>query len=134
MNEWAKVVTQPLGLIGFVLFLVFGYLAKTKRLDERRWVSPVAFSFAAIALIGGFALAYVETSKSLDRTIQSISPPSPIQQTSQANQVKQNSTGAGSPNVQDIKGDVVITVDQSTGETKTTTKEPAENKTKHASQ
>ena len=134
MNEWAKVVTQPLGLIGFVLFLVFGYLAKTKRLDERRWVSPVAFSFAAIALIGGFALAYVETSKSLARTIQSISPPSPIQQTSQANQVKQNSTGAGSPNVQDIKGDVVITVDQSTGETKTTTKEPAENKTKHASQ
>ena len=50
MAPWTKVVTNPLGLAGFALFLVFGYLAKIKRNDERRWLSPVAFAIAAVAL------------------------------------------------------------------------------------
>src|ERR1035438_3523178 len=60
MTPWTKVVTDPLGLTGFALFLVFGYLAKVKRNDERRWLSPVAFAIATVALIGGLVVAYVK--------------------------------------------------------------------------
>jgi len=127
MSEWTKVVTHPLGLAGFVLFLVFGYLAKTKRRDERRWLSPVAFAIAAVALIGGLVLAYVEVPKPVPPSVQTSKPAAPTQQ--QTNQqVQQTSTGEGSPNVQGVQGDVTITVDQSTGKTKTETKKPAEKK------
>ena len=127
MSEWTKVVTHPLGLAGFVLFLVFGYLAKTKRRDERRWLSPVAFAIAAVALIGGLVLAYVEVPKPVPPSVQTSKPAAPTQQ--QTNQqVQQTSTGEGSPNVQGVQGDVTITVDQSTGKTKTETKQPPEKK------
>ena len=83
MNEWTKVVTEPLGLAGFALFLVFGYLAKAKKDDERRWLSLVAIALAGrhrsrwspslslvaialavIALLGGLSLAYFQPSRS----------------------------------------------------------------------
>src|SRR5271157_249610 len=53
MSEWTKVVTSPLGLAGFALFLVFGYLAKLKRSNERRWLAPLAVFAAIAALVGG---------------------------------------------------------------------------------
>jgi len=133
MSEWTKVVTHPLGLAGFVLFLVFGYLANAKRQDEHRWLSPVAFAIAAVALIGGLVLAYVEVSKPVPPSVQTNKPAVPSQQ--QTNQqVQQTSTGAGSPNVQGVQGDVTITVDQSTGKTSTETKKPPEKKPKQESQ
>jgi len=49
-------------------------------------------------------------------------------------QVQQTSTGAGSPNVQGVQGDVTITVDQSTGKTSTEKEKPAENKPKQENQ
>ena len=131
MSEWAKVVTQPLGLVGFGLFLVFGYLAKVKRQDERRWLSPVAIAFAAVALIGGLALAYLQTPKPPTPAVQTSTPPPPSRQ--QTNKVQQSSSGNGSPNVQGVQGDVTITVDQSNGKTNTKGKKPAE-KPKQASQ
>jgi hypothetical protein len=125
MAPWTKVVTNPLGLAGFALFLVFGYLAKIKRNDERRWLSPVAFAIAAVALVGGLVLAYVQASKPVIPSVQFSKPAAPTQQ--QANQqVQQSSTGEGSPNVQGVQGDVTVTVDQSKG--KTETQKPAEKK------
>jgi|SRR5664279_5200056 len=127
MSEWAKVVMHPLGLVGFALFLVFGYLAKIKRSDERRWLSPVAFAIAAVALIGGLVLAYVQASKPVAPSVQISKPGAPTQQ--QTNQqIQQTSTGEGSPNVQGVQGDVTVTVDQSQG--KTETQKPAEKKPK----
>jgi hypothetical protein len=122
MSEWTKVVSQPIGLAGFGLSLVFGYLGKVKRLDERRWLSPVAVSLAAVALIGGLTLAYVQTPKQPIAPIQTSNPPAAIQRT---NQVQQSSSGDGSPNVQGNQGDVTITVDQSNGETNAKGKNPA---------
>jgi hypothetical protein len=131
MGAWTKVVTEPLGLAGFALFLVFGYLAKLKKNDERRWLSPVALAIAAVALIGGLALAYVQTPKPSPTSTQTSKPAAPVQQ--QTNQqVQQTSTGEGSPNVQGVQGNVTITVDQSTGKTKTETKKPAEQKTQES--
>lgn len=61
MHDWAKVVVQPLGLAGFALFLVFGFIARAKSGDRRRWLPPVAVGMACLALIGGLALAYLNT-------------------------------------------------------------------------
>jgi hypothetical protein len=114
MNEWAKVVTQPLGLAGFGLFLIFRYLARVTRRNERRWLSPVAVGLATVALIGGFALAYEQTHKPPVPSIQTSNQPPVPQQT---NKVQQSSSGNGSPNVQGVQGDLTITVDQSRDKT-----------------
>jgi hypothetical protein len=111
---WTKVVTHPLGLAGFVLFLVFGYLARSKRKQKQRWLAPVAFAIGTVALIGGLILAYVEIPKPVPPAGQMNKPPAPVQQLTNQ-QVKQISTGEGSPNVQGVQGNVTITVDQSTG-------------------
>jgi hypothetical protein len=124
MSEWAKVVTQPLGLVGFGLFLVFGYLARVKRQDERRWLSPVAFAFAAVALFGGLALAYVQIPKPQAPAVRTSNQPQPDRQ--QVNQVRQVSGAPCSPNVQGVQGDVTVTVDQCTGKTSTPTKKALE--------
>ena len=62
MQDWTKVVTEPLGLAGFALFLVFGVLARVKKQDERRWLGPLASGMAVLALLGGLTLAYVKAS------------------------------------------------------------------------
>jgi hypothetical protein len=74
MSEWTKVVTSPLGLAGFALFLVFGYLAKVKRSDERRWLAPVAVFVAVAALVGGLVLAYVQVPKPVPPSAQTSNP------------------------------------------------------------
>jgi disulfide bond formation protein DsbB len=133
MAPWVKVVTEPLGLAGFVLFLVFGYLAKTKRNDERRWLSLVSFAIATLALVGSLAIAYAKVSRSNPPAVQTSTTTIPArQQTNQ--QVQQSSAGDGSPNVQGVQGDVAITVDQSSGKMATKTKKPAGKKPAHEEQ
>jgi hypothetical protein len=122
MTPWAKVVTDPLGLAGFALFAVFVYLAKVKRNGKRRWLSPFAFAMAAVALIGGLVLAYlkVRVPGAATPPVRTAQPAALTQQ--QTNQqVQQTSSGAGSPNVQGVQGNVTITVDQGTGKTETKT-------------
>jgi hypothetical protein len=94
MGEWTKVVTQPLGLAGFALFLIFGLVARVKRNDERRWISFVSIVMAVVALVGGLGLAYSHNTKS---------PASVIQIT--------NGTGV---NINGASGGT-INIDQSTG-------------------
>jgi hypothetical protein len=130
MSEWAKIVTQPLGLVGFGLFLVFAHLAKVKRHDERRWLSRVALTFAAVALLGGLTLAYLQTPRPIAPAVQTSIPLVPSHQ--QTNQVQQSSSGDGSSNVQGVQGDVKITVDQSTGKTHMEAKKPAEKQSKQS--
>jgi hypothetical protein len=109
MASWIRVITQPLGLAGFALFLIFGYLAKAKQKDQRRWFSPAAAALAIISVSGGLVLAYVQISKP-STPIPQIGV-APIQQ--QQNQVQQTTTGPGSPAVQGVQGDVTVNVDQS---------------------
>jgi hypothetical protein len=108
MQDWTKVVTEPLGLAGFALFLVFGVLSRLKAKEERRWLAPVASAMAVLALAGGLTLAYVKTAR---ETAQQ-NRPNPMQSNTS---VQQTTTGAGSPVVQGVQGDVTITVDQSGG-------------------
>ena len=114
MQDWIKVVTEPLGLAGFALFLVFGVLARVKKQDERRWLGPLASGMAVLALVGGLTLAYVKASHSptpQGASTPTAKAPAPVQ----TNQVEQTTTGKGSPAVQGVQGDVNITVDQSSG-------------------
>ena len=120
MTGWTNVVTQPLGLAGFALFLVFGYLARAKSKDERRWLSPVAMIVAVMALAGGLALAFLQAPKPRAPVVQTGAPAA-----QQNTQVQQTTSGPGSPAVQGVQGDVTITVDQSgvtAGQTKTAEK------------
>jgi hypothetical protein len=112
MNEWIKVVTNPLGLVGFVLFLVFGALARAKRQDERRWLSPLAMVTATLALIGGLTLAYVQTPK-VTSSAATPTPATPVSEQQTNQNVEQHTSGPGSPTVQGVRGDVTITIDQS---------------------
>jgi hypothetical protein len=72
MSEWTKVVTHPLGLAGFALFLVFAYLAKVKRNDERRWLSPAAVALAVIALLGGLLIDFKQVAQPSSQPPQAI--------------------------------------------------------------
>lgn len=118
MSEWIKVVTHPLGLVGFVLFLIFGLLAKAKYRAERRWLYPAAVAFAMVALLGGLGLAYFQVRGSMPAVQpQAVQAPSPSQQG--PTQVQQTVTGAGGVAVEGVEGDLTITVDQSSGKTET---------------
>lgn len=62
MDKWIDVVTDPLGLVGFALFLVFTFLAR----HNTRTNDPVRLIFASlavVAVIGGLALSWLDHRK-----------------------------------------------------------------------
>jgi hypothetical protein len=113
ISEWTKVVSNPLGLAGFALFLVFAYLAKVKSADERRWLSPAAVLVALAALLGGLLIAYAQIPKpALPAQTNGASPSQQMPR-----RVEQISTGEGSPNIQGVQGNITLTIDQSKAKT-----------------
>lgn len=56
--DWTKVVTQPLGLGGFALALVFALVGRGAKSDKTPWLKPAAFAMAGVALVGGLTLAF----------------------------------------------------------------------------
>lgn len=116
-SEWAKVLIHPLGLSGYALFLLFGWLARAKRRDERRWLAPAALLAAGVALIGGLMLAHEDIDHKAKAVAESQPTPGPSRITTQQNNdVRQTSSGPGSPNIQGVQGDVSIVIDQSSGD------------------
>jgi hypothetical protein len=61
MSKWIDVITNPLGLAGFALFLAFTYLATRKRKTDEKTTMMLG-GLALVALVGGLALAYRSTS------------------------------------------------------------------------
>ena len=116
MTLWSKVVTHPLGLGAFALFLVFSYLYWhfEKNKSVPRWLGRTAIGLATITLIGSLVLGYFETVKSSAPSVQ-IPKPTQVAPTQTNPEVRQETSGPGSPAVQGTQGDVNITVDQSTG-------------------
>lgn len=113
MTPWLKVVTEPLGLVGFALFLLFAFVGKINKDDKRRWLAPVAFGCAVVALLGGLGLAYLEAA---NRAVQARPAATQPRTTKPAQpSTQQTSNGSGSPNINGVTGDVVISIDQSTG-------------------
>jgi len=54
--DWTKVITEPMGLIGFALSLVFGVLSARKGMAS--WWPIAAMMLAAVSIAGGLLLAF----------------------------------------------------------------------------
>ena len=54
MDKWIDVVTNPLGIAGFALFLVFTFVSRSRRPLERN----LFIGLAGVALLAGLGLAY----------------------------------------------------------------------------
>jgi hypothetical protein len=99
MNPWIKVVTHPLGLAGFALFLVFSFLAKNRQRKKPSWLASFAFGMAAISLLAGVGLAYRQTTSQL-----------PASQEQRIGAIQQNSGGESGSNVAGVQGNVSVSV------------------------
>ena len=109
MTEWIKVVTHPIGLVAFSLWLVFFLASRTKVL-KNKGLERSFIVMAFISLLGGLGLAYWQTYKS--PTTEEHAAPAQSTTTSGTNQnntsIQQSTEGANSPAVADVKGDVNI--------------------------
>jgi len=59
--DWSKVVTDPLGLVGFALALVFGVASQIVRRrhgTRGQWMVVAAYVLAAVSVVSGLAIAY----------------------------------------------------------------------------
>ena len=99
MTPWIKVVTHPLGLAGFALFLVFSFLGKSRQGKKPTWLAPSAFAMAFITLVGGIALAYLQSSR-----------PAGTSGGQQIGTIQQTASGASSPNVAGVQGNVSVSI------------------------
>ena len=103
IESWINVVTTPLGLAGFALFLVFGLLAKMSHTKGKPWFPVAAVAMAFVALIGGIALSWVQIEDDQEKSTAATSTPA----TTQSIQITH---GDNSPPVQNVEGDVTITI------------------------
>jgi len=94
MGEWTKVVTNPLGLAGFALFVIFLIARRTTRMSSDPFFSYALVAMAFVALLGGIGLAYWRTIKQV-----------PI--------IEQKTEGSNSPAVGSVTGDVNININRS---------------------
>jgi len=102
MEKWIDVVTDPLGLAGFALFLVFALLTRragARKFQALQWVFA---AMAVVALGGGLGLAYLQRGDHV-RTAGEDTPAQP-------QIIDQKTEGAGSPAVSGVGGDVKIDV------------------------
>lgn len=113
VGEWTKVLINPLGLAGYVLFLLFGAMAHAKRKDERRWIVPTALIAAVVALLGGLSLAYRNVAQQTLRPSKAATaratPSESIPSRQENDHSQQISTGDKSANIQGVQGDVTLT-------------------------
>ena len=103
MGKWVTVVTNPLGLAGFALFLVFSTLGRLTKRKRFLWASPAAFVLALIALVGGLYLSYRRISSSSS----SVTPPN----TQQIGTIQQQNQGSKDVNVGGVQGNVTVDID-----------------------
>jgi hypothetical protein len=117
VNKWTDVVTDPLGLAGFALFLVFSLLALRRRGPQERWVVVSFVLLAAVGLVGGLSLAYVKQRRPEPNPPAAITQPLPSQgaqspvaipKSAGAREIRQETHGAQSPAISEVEGPVTI--------------------------
>jgi hypothetical protein len=69
--DWTELVTQPLGLAGFALAIVFAIASRLmvrKSPNKVQWMVPAAYALAALSAVGGLVLAHQHTSTPMGTT------------------------------------------------------------------
>jgi hypothetical protein len=121
VNIWSKVLTDPLGLSGFALFVAFstlGLLAKRKLAKKWVWLPNGVFAMACACLLAGLFLAYLQIRKA------GLEPlPTTVNQ-QHIDQIDQQSSGSGAVNAAGVQGSVTTNNTES-GEDSTKTKQKA---------
>ena len=59
--DWTKVITEPLGIVGFTMALVFGIVSRVVAQKSRKngqWIVAASYVLAAVCVLGGLVLAY----------------------------------------------------------------------------
>jgi hypothetical protein len=110
--DWTKVITDPLGVTGFALALVFGVAGRIlarKRRKSDQWIVPAAYLLAVVCVGGGFFLAYKRGSVTTESRPPAVSVPAPSMRIDKIEQKADN--GAA---VAGVQGDV--TVNKPTGQ------------------
>src|SRR5262249_21941551 len=111
VDKWISVVTDPLGLAGFALFLVFSVLSLNRLTSDTSWMTSSFMAFAAVRWIRGLGLAYLRSAQSVVPTKETAAPPgAPISNSfsQPPGQIRQETSGAQSPAVSGVGGDVNI--------------------------
>jgi hypothetical protein len=99
MTSWVKVVTDPLGLAGFALFLVFSFLGKRRQGKKPSWLTPLAVAMAFLALVGGISLAFMRVGR----------PPAASGE-HKIGTIQQSANGGSSSNIAGVQGNVSVVV------------------------
>ena len=121
MEPWIEIVTHPLGLVGFSLFIVFSLLARMGPTGRWPWLAPAAVTMAFIALLGGLGLAFRQSHRTAvqekpDKAATEKSVANGTGQTQgqappgQPTTIQQQTSGSQSPAVSNVQGDVNITI------------------------
>jgi hypothetical protein len=121
MDGWTEIVTHPLGLAGFALFIVFSLLARMGSSGRWPWLAPAAVTMAFIALLGGLGLAFRQSHQTAvqekpdraagEKPISTEDSQTPGQTPpGQPTTIQQQTSGSQSPAVSNIQGDVNITI------------------------
>ena len=115
MGEWTKVVTDPLGLAGFALFVVFLIVRRSTRTSNNPFFSYALVAMAFVALLGGLGLGYWRTVKPeppRQTQIQPAAPANPQPGAQQVPSIEQKTEGSNSPAVAGVEGDVNININR----------------------
>ncbi len=116
IDKWIDIVTNPLGLVGFALFLVFIFLPKIVKTGGSGWVPKAAYFMALLALLGGMTLSYQkEAAKSQPSNTQNATPADSGSVPAGNNPVSsptnnKETHGDSSPIIEGVGGDVNFSV------------------------
>lgn len=113
--RWIEVVTHPLGLAAFALALVFGVIGLKLQERKRPWFLPLSIFLAAITIIAGLYIDYIQIKpiplSKIQTTQQQISSANKSTSTESDSKkiiVNQHTTGSASPAIQGVHGNVNI--------------------------
>jgi hypothetical protein len=121
--DWTKVVTDPLGLTGFALALVFGVVTVVARKRGRgtTWIAGAGFALATVCIVGGLIIAYRRLDSAAAPNPQGNAPvstpaPASSQPSMRIDKIEQQVPGGAA--VAGVQGNVTVNAPASRKETK----------------
>lgn len=105
MPNVPEIVAHPLGLVGFLLALVFALAARRRVIHG--WVRPLIYMLCFVVALGGLGLAYYQTARTEVRGVLAARTPSASSAAGQSPVAVASSAPAVSISVPNNQGQVV---------------------------